>query len=61
MARLKTMTTAEAAALLDCSIRQVRYLCEEGTIEAWKVGRDWQIREVSVKAYAKKLKKGRTN
>ena len=57
MAKKKMVTTAEAAEMLNRSIRTVRMYCEDGTLEAEREGKSWQIHKKSVKEYAKELKK----
>lgn len=57
MAKKKIVTTAEAAEMLNRSIRTVRVYCEDGTLEAEREGKSWQIVKRSVKEYAKELKK----
>lgn len=57
MAKKKMVSTAEAAEMLSRSIRTVRVYCEDGTLEAEREGKSWQIVKKSVKEYAKELKK----
>jgi excisionase family DNA binding protein len=46
------VSTARAAEILKCSVRRVRALLDSGGLTGEKVGRDWVVTEVSVKAYA---------
>ncbi|WP_227878728.1 helix-turn-helix domain-containing protein [Arthrobacter dokdonensis] len=39
------LTPREIAALLHCSERQVRRLCEQGKLPAQKIGQHWLISE----------------
>ena len=43
MTRRRTVTTAEASALIGKSERTVQLLCQNGTLEAEKTGNAWII------------------
>ena len=51
MTRRRTITTAEASALIGKSERTVQLLCQNGTLEAEKNGNAWTIYKQSVNEY----------
>ena len=51
MTRRRTVTTAEASALIGKSERTVQLLCQNGTLEAEKNGNAWTIYKQSVNEY----------
>lgn len=51
MTRRRTVTTAEASALIGKSERTVQLLCQNGTLEAEKNGNAWTIFKQSVNEY----------
>ena len=49
-ASLAGMSTADAAAALGCTERNVRALAERGTLPAWRAGRRWTFDPADVEA-----------
>ena len=53
MSQPKYLTTAQAAALANRSVRTIQELAKDGTLESIRPGRDWLISEASVIEWAK--------
>lgn len=54
---MKLLTATEAADHLNLRPAWVRRLCQQGRIQAQKVGRDWVIPESALDEFAKKSRK----
>lgn len=50
------LKTSEVAALLSCTDREVRNLCESGAIRAGKLGTSWRVHPDDLDAYVQKLR-----
>ena len=54
---LRAMTTEQIAQRLQVSKRTVRRLIKDKEILAYKIGKEWRVDELDLKAYIAKLKK----
>lgn len=51
------LSVSEVAQRLNLSIAMVRRYCQQGRIEAYKIGRDWVIPESSIEKFKQEPRK----